>query len=484
MSHTLNLQRPAFFDLRGIGIIVMLVAIMTGVGVSAVGAQQTLPTRSDYTVWLQKYLNTKPTFKPGDVLTQKDLERIRPFVPPGYLAQLNFPELRMEIGKAEDHTPRQDYMNCTEKYQPQVRLGSDGALENYVCGQPFANSTINVSEPMAGIKAAWNYEWRWQNFGLACYTLPWIWVRFGGTHDPFDIEKDIAWDTGTNFDGPLPDKAEVAKMFGGGGTFQRILQSTYQRVYFSHLAPMAQGGGLLPVPDAKQFEFKEFTGFFDPFDIRGTAFIVYRYSDPRRQDDAWAYLPVLRRVRRISVEVKSDSLLGTDHTLEDFYGFSGRELEWRWKFLGWKDMLAVMSSKYDYAHYYGPNGIIPNDRWTLRRFAVVERTPIRPRHPYSSAIDFWDAQNWDTSYLIAFDRSKKIWKIFQFTKVWSEDFKDPALQRINKGVRATDFQTIAVMDLQNHRATLNPIYGLGFPTVTAQHVDKLYDVSSLEQIHR
>jgi hypothetical protein len=86
--------------------------------------------------------------------------------------------------------------------------------------------------------------------------------------------------------------------------------------------------------------------------------------------------------------------------------------------------------------------------------------------------------------LIAFDHSPKLWKIFQFTKVWSEDFKDPALQRINKGAKATDFQTIAVMDLQNNRATLNPIYGLGFPNVTAQHVAKLYDISSLEQIHR
>lgn len=482
MSSNPGIKWPAF-GMRGIGIMVVLLATMVGVGVSTVGAQETLPTRADYDVWLHKYLDAKPTFKPGDVLTQKDIERIRPFVPPGYLEQLNFPEMRMEIGQPEDHTPRQDFMNCTEKYQSQVRLGSDGDLQNYVCGQPFSDD-LSASDQMAGYKAAWNYEWRWQNFGLACYTLPWIWVRFGGTHSPFEIEKDISWDTGTNFTGALPDKAQVTDMFGGGGTFQRILQSTYQRVYFSHLAPMAQNGGLLPVPDAKQFEFKEFTGFFDPFDIRGTAFIVYRYADPRRQDDAWAYLPVLRRVRRISVEVKSDSLLGTDHTLEDFYGFSGRILEWHWKFLGWKYMLAVMSSKYDYAHYYGPNGIVPNDRWTLRRFAVVERIPTIARHPYSSAIDFWDAQNWDTSYLITFDHSQKLWKIFQFTKVWSEDFKDPDLQRINKGVRATDFQTIAVMDLQNHRATLNPLYGLGFPTVTAQHVAKLYDVNSLEQIHR
>ena len=88
------------------------------------------------------------------------------------------------------------------------------------------------------------------------------------------------------------------------------------------------------MPGAANFEFKEFTGFYSPFDIRGTAFIIYRYAKPHREDDGWAYVSNLRRVRRISAEVKSDSLLGTDHTLEDFYSFSGRELEWHWRFLG------------------------------------------------------------------------------------------------------------------------------------------------------
>jgi hypothetical protein len=444
-----------------------------------------LPSRADFDVWLTKYANAKPDFKPGDVLTENDLERIRPFIPPGYLEQLNFPGFRMEIAPAEDHTPRRDYQDCSEKYQSQVRLGPDGELDNYNCGQPFPTSSLTTADPTSGIKAAWNYEYRWQNYGLAIYSLPWMWVRFGGSHAPIDIEKPPEfWDTGTDFKGHLPDKEEITQSFAGGGTFQRVLQCAYQRVYFSHLAPLADKGGVLPLPNAKDFEFKEFTGFFGPFDIRGTAFIIYRYSDPRRGDDAWAYLPALRRVRRITVEVKSDSLLGTDHTLEDFYSFSGRPLEWNWRFLGWKDILAVMSSKHDYAHYFGPNGVIPNDRWELKRFAVVERTPLRPRHPYSSALDFWDPENWDASYLIPFDHSHKLWKVFQFTKVWTEDVKDPDLQRLNKGVRTTIFQTVSVQDLQNQRATLNPLYGLGFPDVTARHVEALYDINSLERTHR
>jgi len=40
------------------------------------------------------------------------------------------------------------------------------------------------------------------------------------------------------------------------------------------------------VPGAEQFEFKEFTAFSAPFEICGTAFIIYRYADPFREDEA------------------------------------------------------------------------------------------------------------------------------------------------------------------------------------------------------
>ena len=44
--------------------------------------------------------------------------------------------------------------------------------------------------------------------------------------------------------------------------------------------------GIVRAPaKAAQFEFKEFTGFYSPFDIRGTAFIIYRYNDAHREDD-------------------------------------------------------------------------------------------------------------------------------------------------------------------------------------------------------
>jgi hypothetical protein len=66
----------------------------------------------------------------------------------------------------------------------------------------------------------------------------------------------------------------------------------------------------------------------------------------------------------------------------------------------------------------------------------------------------------------------------------SEDLKEPALQRINRGIHASHTQGVAAMDLQNRRATLFAIYGGGFSNITGKHVTSIFDPSSLEQSHR
>src|SRR5437667_7857832 len=38
----------------------------------------------------------------------------------------------------------------------------------------------------------------------------------------------------------------------------------------------------------------------EPFDVKGVGFVSSRYLDAAKQDDAWLYLPALRRVRRLS----------------------------------------------------------------------------------------------------------------------------------------------------------------------------------------
>lgn len=454
------------------------------IGVSAHAEDVRTYTRDTLDAWIAQPQPSSPSVKPGDVLTAKDMEKLRQYLPPGFVEQLNFPEFSAEIIPTKNHQPRKDYRDCTEKYQAQVKLNADGTMSNHICGQPFSNSALSAADPTSGMKSVWNFEYRWQNFGQFSLNFLYIFDRFGGGHvgqAPKVIEgPPSAWDSGVPVTSTLPTDAEP--FYAGGGTFDKVISSFYQRTYLTALAPMASNGGVFNAPDAKDYFWKEFAGFFSPYDMRGQVFITFRYADPHRADDAWAYDPKLRRVRRISVEVKSDALVGSDQTEEDFYSFSGRPLLWNWRFIGWKDLLCIMDSKYDYARVYGPNGEVPNDAWSIRKFAVIERTPKEPRHPYSSVVMFWDAENWHPWMSLAFSRDKKLWKIWAFQNKWTEDYKNFA--EINHGVEATILQAETVIDVQANRATIFSGYGNGYPTATAAHVANLYDINKLEEVHR
>jgi predicted RND superfamily exporter protein len=54
-----------------------------------------------------------------------------------------------------------------------------------------------------------------------------------------------------------------------------------------------------------------------PRNIKNTGFLTYDYSDIKKDDDQWLYLPALRKARRISASDRGDYFLGTDATYED-----------------------------------------------------------------------------------------------------------------------------------------------------------------------
>src|ERR1700730_5541154 len=75
-----------------------MLAAVIALGASHAAAQDVKAyTRATFDRWFGKYAEAKPDFKPGDILGSKDLERVRPFMPPGWFEQLNFPEFKMPI---------------------------------------------------------------------------------------------------------------------------------------------------------------------------------------------------------------------------------------------------------------------------------------------------------------------------------------------------------------------------------------------------
>ncbi|MEM7543071.1 MAG: DUF1329 domain-containing protein [Pseudomonadota bacterium] len=432
-------------------------------------------SRDDHLAWLKENQAAEPQFVVGDTITIDNADLIRPFIPREQQETLIFDGMEMKIVEASDLSPRQDFLDVTAKFAGQATIGSDGALENYTAGKPFDPDSLEPGSE-GGQKLIWNYTYRWQHAGVSVADVQWIWVRPGGSHDDHEAVT--------------VEGGKFKENYLGGGQFERLLRGPYQRVLMSFRSDLPESNYLFNNGKgfAKNTDFREYTGFVAPFDIAGTAFLILRYSDPRKADDAWAYIPSLRRVRRISAEVKSDSLLGTDHTLEDFYGFNGRPLEHDWVYVGDARILAINSSRNVGGVYYGPNGWSMLDDWQLRDYRVMNQIPKSSQHPYSEKFIYMEKQTEMAFYANAFDQGGELWKSWQMSKNWTED---PQYREIQEGVHGgkptpdgvnvPSFQTINVIDHQNGRGTLVPCFGNSYPFPEFKAVKRTMDVNYLTE---
>jgi hypothetical protein len=75
-----------------------------------------------------------------------------------------------------------------------------------------------------------------------------------------------------------------------------------------------------------------------PFDVKGTNILLWRYRD-NRLDSTFAYVPAIRRVRRMSPANRSDAFLGSDFCVDDAWGYGGKINAFKWKLLKTVDQL-------------------------------------------------------------------------------------------------------------------------------------------------
>jgi hypothetical protein len=447
-----------------------LILGVSGLLGTAIPSATTAVGIDEFLEWVQANQEAQFQFLDGTTVHFEDCDALKPFVPPGWMrAGFCFEGMEYRIKDPGDISPPQAYKDATEKFAGQPAIDENGAIQNYTAGRPFDPATFTPGTREDGFKAIWNYNFRWQHDGLRIEEVEWVWVERGGTHDDHEIMK--RW---------------TGQYYGGGGKFSRILYGPYQRVMFSYLAHRPETNYRIPGRWADNTEFREYTGFTDPFDIAGTAFLILRYTDPYKADDSWAYIPSLRRVRRISVEVKSDSLLGTEDTLEDFYGFAGRIMEWDWQYVGKIRMLAIARSRDLNTHFGGPDGWQEIDDYGLMEMDVVRGTPHRKENPYSAKIVMMSRINTIPYYSEAYDRAGELWKVWKIPKVWTEDpwfkAKDKAgAKDTPEGTRMSAFQGIQVVNLQNWRATIIPCRGLSYPRVELEKIKQSHDLNKLTE---
>jgi hypothetical protein len=163
--------------------------------------------------------------------------------------------------------------------------------------------------------------------------------------------------------------------------------------------------------------------FLEPYDVRGLAILNITYRDQSKLPDAYAYVPVLRRVRRLPTSQRSDSQGGTDITVGDTQGFGDPLGMWTFKLLGRKKMLASITR----APASVPPGqdipfvanrfISPYASAELRDTFIVEAIP-KYQTLYGKKILYLDADTFRPTVTDFYDKQMKLLKAYHIYWSW------------------------------------------------------------------
>jgi uncharacterized protein DUF1329 len=348
-------------------------------------------------------------FKEGDTITFAELDKLKDYLPPQFWENREFffyEGMQLSIGPTERKYGTADaYEAATQKHKGEAKIGEDGSLVNYTAGRPFPNPTIDCkADANAGSKIIWNFNKAWNGSGV---NASWSYTY---------------WDRGEQ----LPLYYE--------GTSRTIQLA-------NHVEPQyAETNGDIFANEKRMSAFG--IEVDAPFDARGIEVLTYRYKaadaplKEAKNDDTWVYVPDLRRVRRISSAQRTDSVQGTDFTMDDLRSFSGIPPQYEWKCLGEKKVIAPVNTKtlaYPYTDTYnfGPYGFsYASDRWEVRDAWIVRFIPKNEDHPYHHKDIYIDKDTYEPLYSFAYDRKNELWKIIWHNHRYSEDWngktqKDP-----------------------------------------------------------
>lgn len=316
---------------------------------------------------------------PGDVITAENIGGAADLLTPGVEWCVRR-GMVVRVGATRPIAAPAAYREATERYAPQVRLGSDGlTLQNYVAGLPFP--TIDPADPQAAVKVMWNAAYKW----LAT--------------DDLDA-RDFAADAGPiGRDGaPMP--------------VERHFQLGYLRRLFYNGRLHVDPKPSLPNPDGIRYR-ESLHPVVEPLDLRGVGMTSVRYISPAQPDDSWLYLPNLRRVRRLSNAQRSDALFNQDIDSDSYFGYSGHIGWMEWKLLGERTVLAPLhGTHYPVQWGEGSADFAFDDVWEPRRVYVIEGTSKLPQYAYSKRVLFVDAETYVVPLSDIYDHSGQLWKVW------------------------------------------------------------------------
>ena len=318
----------------------------------------------------------------GKKIDKNNIDQVAEFLPESYVGAYKEPE---KWGAPSDdyffyiipykrYTETSGMIAATKKYAPQVKVAADGWLENYteIAGMPFPN-------PKTGIEIAWNFDFN--THGDANH-----YFNFGPVITP-------------------------------GVKVERRTRTERWELFYIHRVDVD------PLPkyekNNKGIHRGMFQHMYEPAESMNTRFFNLRYIDPKKSDNGYMYYAPFRRIRRIAVGQRTDTIDGSDIIYDDEYGWDGHIMRNTYKYAGRKELLC--SRQTDIKKHKRQEGqAIPTGikRERIKTY-VVEVESKDPHYIYSKRIWYIDPESYYVLWTELYDDLNRFWKCFQ---ILTQDF--------------------------------------------------------------
>jgi len=262
-------------------------------------------------------------------------------------------------------------------------------LQNWQGGYPFPHP-----------KSAWELLWN-------CYTMI---SRTAGGHDDHRFYSVFN----------LFDKDKYQKHFSWVNQERKFLNRVEMEPY-GNLEAYTRDGII----------FKGTILIDEPHDVRGFILLRHKFWDMTKPDDVYAYIPALKRIRRLTGGDLTDPLLGSDAIPDDFQVWqqkvtpeqtcrvvTRRDMLWVQMTSGWLEENPDMRPKYDVKK----NGVAFPEKLEIRPVWIWEINLNNPEYVYSKRVMYTNAvpleenagsfsTNWGETY----DQAGRMWRANGYT---------------------------------------------------------------------
>jgi len=316
-------------------------------------------------------------------------------------------------------------IEATKKYAPLVKQDADGYITNYadIAGMPFPS-------PKNGLEVAWNFDFN--------------------TH------------------GDANHYARKGPVITPGQSIERTTHQDQWELYYIHRVDVDPRPAYPDNP--KGIHRGLFLHLYEPPESQNSRFFNLRYIDKNKEDDGYMWYAPFRRIRRINVGQRTDTVDGTEMIYDDEYGWDGHIMRNTYQLTGKKEMLC--SRQIDIKKLQRiPGQAIPNNLTRERiQTYVVEVKSKDPHYLYGKRVWYVDPETYYVLWTEMYDDLNRFWKCFEYLHV---DCKT------KKGEMKNMITGVILMDFQRTHASM-PLHDI--LEVGTEKVDKsMFTVSYLSQ---